>query len=237
MMRVLVHTQKGGVGKTTTAINLAAALRRHGHGERVFLVDLDPQQHLTAMILPPSPEEEADMPSDAPPGVRPVTGEAGLFLLPGPSPTGAEGFAPPGDRDADWTIVDTPPNWSPQVAEASLWADLILCPLEPDFLGMSGIGRLLEQTAAHGLEQGKLRFLLTRFNARLALHNEVRDRLAARFGDQFLGVEIRNSVKLAEAPGMGRTIFAHAPRSTGATDYHALADALVAARPTGKAAA
>jgi chromosome partitioning protein len=237
MTRVVIHTQKGGVGKTTTAINLAAALRRHGHGERVFLADLDPQQHLTAMILPPSEEEGAAVPFDAGLGIRPVTGETGVFLLPGPSPTGDQVFAIPRDLHADWTIVDTPPNWSPRLAEASLWADVILCPLEPDFLGMSGIGRLLDHIEAHGWGQEKLRFLLTRFNARLALHREVKDRLAARFGDQLLDVEIRNSVKLAEAPGMGRTVFAHAPRSTGSTDYRALAAALDAAQHSGKAAA
>jgi chromosome partitioning protein len=236
MTRVLIHSQKGGVGKTTTAINLAAALCRDGHAERVFLADLDPQQHLTAMIVP-AEEETATGSGELPEEAKPVLGESGLYLLPGAALIREDVFAMPEGTGADWTVLDTPPSWSPRLAEASLWADLILCPLEPDFLGMSGIGRLLEHIEAHGWGQEKLRFLLTRFNARLALHQEVRDRLAARFGDQLLDVEIRNSVKLAEAPGMGRTIFAHAPRSTGSTDYRALAAALAAEQLSGKAAA
>lgn len=236
MTRVLIHSQKGGVGKTTTAINLAAALRRDGLAERVFLADLDPQQHLTAMIVP-AEEEMSGRGAQLPDGAKPVQDESGLYLLPGAALIRDDVLDMPATAEADWTILDTPPSWSPRLAEASLWADLILCPLEPDFLGMSGIGRLLEHLEALGWGQDKLRFLLTRFNGRLALHQEVRDRLAARFGDQLLAVEIRNSVKLAEAPGMGRTIFAHAPRSAGATDYRALAAALAAAQHSGKAAA
>jgi len=237
-MRVLIHNQKGGVGKTTTAINLAAALCRQSDCERVLLADLDPQQHLTAMVvtLPTDPENPA--PCGGGIGALAVKGEPGLFLARGDTLINSGLFGMPQGIDANWTILDTPPIWSPRMAEASLWADLILCPLEPDFLGLSGVGRLLEHIEAQAADRNKLRFLLTRFNGRLALHREVRERLFSQFGDLLLPVEIRSSIKLAEAPGMGRTIFAHGPRSSGSIDYRALAVALQETKqPAGKIAA
>jgi chromosome partitioning protein len=229
-MRVLVHTQKGGVGKTTTVVNLGAALLRLGHAQRVLLADLDPQQHLTAMVVTQEPQSGAQ-------GPLPVCGEPGLFLVSGASCATGDPFGRARDVNATWTIVDTAPGWSPRIAEACTRADLILCPLEPDFLGLSGVGRMLDQFGTHELESDRLRFLLTRFNPRLALHREVRDRLNARFGGKLLPHEIRNSIKLAEAPGMGRTIFAHAPASTGSSDYSALATVLAQARKSGRTAA
>lgn len=232
-MRVLIHTQKGGVGKTTTALNLAAALLREGHARQAVLVDLDPQQHLTAMVAT-APEEPFVAGRTDKVGVQ---GEPGLYLLPAAALVAEDGFARPSGQAADWTILDSAPSWSPLMADASRSADLILCPLEPDFLGMAGIGRLLEHVERQGVGLDRLRFLLTRFNPRLALHREVRDRLIARFGKLVLPVEIRSSIKLAEAPGMGRTIFAHAPSSTGCSDYRALAAILAGARQTGRSAA
>lgn len=229
-MRALIHTQKGGVGKTTTALNLAAALMRQGYGRRVVLADLDPQQHLTAMVSTvrdPNPTSP----------LLPVLGEPGLYLLPGAALAREDGIAVPHEITSDWTILDSAPSWSPLIAQASRWADVILCPLEPDFLGMAGVGRLLEHIQSQGVGQDRLRFLLTRFNPRLALHREVRSRLADRFGPLVLPVEIRSSIKLAEAPGMGRTIFAHAAGSTGSSDYFALAAALAGTRPIGVSAA
>ena len=236
-MRVLIHTQKGGSGKTTTAVNLAAALLRHGYGKRVVLVDLDPQQHLTAMAATTSEHGAGTAAFGTGLSTHPVRGEAGLFLTQGAALVPDDALALPDDTSADWTILDSAPAWSPRLAKASHWADLILCPLEPDFFGLSGVGRLLEQIEAHGVTKDRLRFLLTRFNPRLALHREVRDQLAKRFGALVLPVEIRSSVKLAEAPGMGRTIFSHAPGSTGCMDYRALAAALAQALQTGKTAA
>jgi chromosome partitioning protein len=216
-MRILIHTQKGGVGKTTTAVNLAAALLREGYGRRVLLADLDPQRHLTAMVVTDKDHTN---------GPWPVRGEPGLFHMQAADQPDVDPFAPSPRFEADWTILDTAPSWSPKVADACSRADLILCPLEPDFLGLSGVGRMLEQIAAHGVDRDRMRFLLTRFNARLALHREVRERLTMRFGDLLLPNEIRTSVKLAEAPGMGMTIFSHSPGSTGCSDYRDLAATL-----------
>ncbi|NBO21124.1 MAG: ParA family protein, partial [Rhodobacteraceae bacterium] len=87
-----------------------------------------------------------------------------------------------------------------------------------------GISRLMRRMQDAGLPWDRLRLLLCRYNDRLAVHKEVRARLQDRFGtSNLLPVAIRNSVRLAEAPGRGQTIFQHAPSSAGATDYAELA--------------
>jgi chromosome partitioning protein len=236
-MRLLIHNQKGGVGKTTTAVNLGAALLREGLARRVVLIDIDPQMHLTAMLAPsatPADGTVADWLSGRPVNPVALPEEPGLFVVPG-AQTLAEAVLPPSGATPDpgtWLVLDTAPGWSPLMAAVARWADRVICPTEPDFLGLSGVNRLLARMDAAGVPREAVRLLLCRFGPRLSLHAEVRERLADRFGQpMLLPVEIRASVKLAEAPGQARTIFGHAPRSTGADDYRALAR-IIACPPT-----
>jgi chromosome partitioning protein len=238
-MRLLIHNQKGGVGKTTTAANLGAALLRSGVARRVLLADMDPQMHLTAMLGHGATAhgwtvadwldgQAATFPADA----LAVPDEPGLALVPGCADT-VPAVAPPatgGDwtgadwTGADWTVIDSAPAWSDHMAILAAWADLILCPLEPDFLGLSGVSRLLLRFDAAGIARSRLRFLPCRVNPRLSIHREVQARLIERLGPEMvLPVAIRASVRLSEAPGFGQTIFSHAPGSTGCDDYLALA--------------
>ncbi|PWR02592.1 ParA family protein [Meridianimarinicoccus roseus] len=232
-MRVLIFNQKGGVGKTTTAMNLGAALVRDGAGT-VVLADLDPQTHLTAGLGYIGQEFDwtvADWIAGTPGAPVPVEAEPGLSLIPGCTDA-APGERPAGQLDscgADWLLIDAPPTWSPQLAAMMEQCDLVLCPLEPDFLGLQGINRLMRSMQEAALPWSRLRFVLNRVNQRLIVHREVRDRLVKRFGpDTVLPAVVHNSVQLAEAPGHGRTIFGHAPRSRGAADYTRLARHLAA---------
>lgn len=228
-MRVLVFNQKGGVGKTTTAINLAAALTRRGAG-RVVLADLDPQMHLTAglgHLQPAFGWSVTDWLSGVP-GEPLACAEDGLWLVPGAA--GAALPVPdalPTRFGAEWLVMDAAPSWSPSLAALMVQSDLILCPIEPDFLGLQGLNRLLRAMSEAGVARDRLRLLPTRFDARLAVHREVRAKLAARFGAALLPGVIRRSVRLAEAPGHGVSVFVHAPRSSGAADHLALAEALM----------
>lgn len=232
-MRILIHNQKGGVGKTTTAVNLAAAIARQGLGS-VVVADLDPQCHLTAafgMAGDPGGWTVADWMAGRPGMPRPVPDERGVFVVPGCEtaaelPEGVDDLPPLG-MAADWVILDTAPAWSAGTARLMRQSQLILTPLEPDFLGMNGVSQMLAHMDENAVPFDRLRLLLCRFSNRLALHGEVRARLMERFGmAAMLPVVIRSSVRLSEAPGNGRTVFNHAPGSTGAADYAALALAL-----------
>ncbi|MEY4982818.1 MAG: hypothetical protein RIR62_1084 [Pseudomonadota bacterium] len=230
MKRVLIYNQKGGVGKTTTAANLGAALARAGAG-RIVLVDLDPQMHLTASLGQSGRAgwSVRDLRAGTAGEPAAIDGEPGLFLVRGHPEAPPDDAAPAhAALGADWLIHDAPPGWNGELAALMAVADLILSPLEADFLGLNGVSRLMRQMQEAGVPWERLALLVCRYSDRLAVHREVRARLAERFGTQgLLPHVIRNSVRLAEAPGQGRTVFRHAPSSTGAADYAALARHLI----------
>lgn len=237
-MRLLVHNHKGGVGKTTTAANLGAALLREGLADAVTLVDLDPQMHLTAMLSPqgaPAGAAASDwLVGKNAPGV-PVPSEPGLRLVPGDvqDRAGKPAALPDAPASGGWIIVDSAPGWTPLAQDLCRWADLILCPFEPDFLGLSGVSRLLTRLDGIGVGRARIRFLPCRHNPRLALHRDVCARLADRFGPALLlPLTIRTTIRIAEAPGFGCSVLEHAPGSTGCKDYRRLARAIAPAGPT-----
>lgn len=235
-MRIVVQNQKGGVGKTTTARNLASALLHQSIARSVVLADLDPQAHLSQMlpqIDPASGAEVADWLSGTPVQAAPVPGEAGLSLLRASAHVTAPNAVPSMPLGADWVIVDTAPGWSDLTVALCRWADLVLCPLEPDFLGLSGVARLCERFTENGLPLGTLRFLLCRHSTRLNLHRDVQARLTERFGTaQLLPVTISNSVRISESAGFARSVIAHAPQSPCAAEYLALARLIAAQTPS-----
>jgi len=235
-MRIVVQNQKGGVGKTTTARNLASALLHQSLAHSVVLADLDPQAHLTQMLPPIAPSEGSDVAdwlSGASVQAAPVPGEPGLSLLRASDNVAPTTTRPAMPAAADWVIVDTAPGWSDLTVTLCGWADLVLCPLEPDFLGLSGVARLCERFAEHGLPLEKLRFLLCRHSSRLNLHRDVQARLMDRFGaSQLLPVTISNSVRISESAGFGRSIIAHAPQSACAAEFLALARLLAGQSPS-----
>jgi chromosome partitioning protein len=227
MMRVLIYNQKGGVGKTTTAVNLGAALARSGAG-RVVLVDLDPQMHLTASLGLTGAAGWSVADWRAGRAGEPVAApqSANLSVVLGsPDPAAEDAPAPdPSVFSADWVIYDAAPGWNPEVARIMQGSDIVLSPLEADFLGLNGVSRLMKRMQESAVPWDRLNLLICRYSDRLAVHREVRARLAERFGTKgLMPIVIRNSVRLAEAPGLGQTIYQHAPVSTGAADYAALA--------------
>jgi chromosome partitioning protein len=253
MRRIAVTNQKGGVGKTTTTVNMGAALARLG--QRVLICDLDPQCNLTVHV-DVDPAAEAPCLYDLLGGratlaevVRP-TAEAGLEVAPagvdlagielelatavGREMILSEAFkADAEDRGQRWdfVLVDCPPSLGLLSLNALVACDEVFVPIQAEFFALQGLGKLWDV----------VRLVQQRLNPALAITGMVSCRhdpstnlskavianVREHFGDVFLKTIIRRNVKLAEAPSHGKTIFSYAPDSRGAEDYLALAQEIL----------
>ncbi len=250
MAVIAVFNQKGGVGKTTTTLNLLAALNRAG--QRPIAVDLDPQSHLTLSLGAPPPTAEdsvsaffrgsralADLVRELPGGVRLIPSHMELSkvdALFGKSISIArrlrEGMQESFPREPAPKLIDCCPMLGVLSLNAVFAADRVLIPVSADFLSMQGVHRL---DAALRVLEGPLKrriarkVVVTRFDSRRKLSYDIFDKLKEVFGDDLCHTRIAENVSLAESPAQGKDVFAHAPHSQGAKDYQALAEELLAA--------
>ena len=238
-MRVIaVLNQKGGVGKTTTAVNTAAALARLG--KRVLAVDMDPQAHLTYSLGVMAHELERSV-------LDLLRGEAtvpelvvdahGLDLVPSSlALSGAELEFASGQRREniarralegiagyDFVILDCPPNLGLLTVCALTAATELLVPVQAEFLALQSLGALMRtvETVRERINPALALtgIVVTRYQKRKKLAREIHKTILEHFGPVLLGSVIRENVSLAEAPGFGQDIFRYSPRSNGALDY------------------
>ncbi len=260
MRKVAVINQKGGVGKTTTAANLGAALARSGL--RVLLLDMDAQGNLT-IHLDRRPDLATktmthlfvdDLPlTDL---IQPTSTD-GLFLAPADTSLAGveqvlanrigretilrEAFEKlEASTTFDVLLMDCPPALGVLSANALVAADEVLIPLQTEYFALQGMAKLMEVVA---LVRRRLNpalrihsILPCLVDLRTNLTNEVLDEIRRHFGDIVAKTMIRSNVKLAEAPSFGKTIFEHAPESNGARDYEAFAREFVSVAATTPAA-
>jgi chromosome partitioning protein len=264
MRSIAVANQKGGVGKTTTSVNLAVALARQGR--RVCLVDLDPQAHATLHlgVMPGShplsafdvlvggqPLAAACVPAGdnlcvVPSHIDLSAVEMALAGKPGreailrhriDSDPRCTGRAEAG-QDFDYLVVDCPPSLGLLSLNAMAAVDEVLLPLQPHFLALHGLSKLLETIELVSERVNpRLRLLgvvLCMYESGTRLANEIGRDVAAFFAGgeathpswaagRLFEARIRRNIRLAEAPSFGQSIFDYAPDSHGAEDYAALA--------------
>ncbi|HVR85093.1 MAG TPA: AAA family ATPase [Planctomycetota bacterium] len=245
MYTIALVNQKGGVGKSTTAVNLSAGLARLG--QKVLLIDLDPQAHATvALGLDPkklpatiySLLSGAAKPLDV---IRPISdrlsiipstvnlagGEAELTWQQNPHFILKNAMAELGDSEFDYCIVDSPPQLGFLNVNSLAWVKHVMIPVLCEFYALHGLSLLIDT-----VERVKAKLnpdleisgvIACQYNARRALTREVLADLEKNLPGRVLKTRIRVNVRLAEAPSHGMSVHDYAPESNGAKDYLALA--------------
>jgi chromosome partitioning protein len=260
MRSIAIMNQKGGVGKTTTAVNVSAALA--ATGQRVCLIDLDPQAHASlhfGVELEPDAlsvydvlvrgRRLADVRQQVAENLWIVgshldlaAAELELAAVAGREVILQDKLEEDGDQ-FDYLFIDCPPSLGVLTINALAAVDEVFIPLQPHFLALHGLSRLLEtiDLVARRLNS-RLRLsgvILCMYDASTRLAVEVshdvdeffrrpHDQQVAWSGARTFHTRIRRNIRLAEAPSFGQSIFQYAPSSNGAEDYKSLANEILA---------
>ena len=246
---IAIVNQKGGVGKTTTALNLAASFALEGHA--TLLLDCDPQANSTSGLGFPRVTDQASV-YDVLHGETAVRDAAvatpvrGLHLVPGTrNLIGANlelvgvdrrefrlrEALEPTRREYDFVLLDCPPALDLLTLNALVAADRLLVPMQAEYFALEGISELmstLDRVAAHfNPDLGLEGVLLTMYDDRTNLSQQVRDNLFSFFGEKLLRTTIPRNVRLAEAPSHGQPAVTYDPRSRGSEAYREVARELL----------
>lgn len=253
---IAIINQKGGVGKTTSAVNLSAALAALGN--RVWLIDLDPQAHaslhLGLAVLDGEGSIYQVLTDGTPIAEVRMRATENLWVTPSHLDLAAAEMELAGEvgremilsdrlaadaAEFDYVILDCPPSLGILTTNALTCATEVFLPLQPHFLALHGLSKLLgtidivAKRLNRGLRLSGVLYCMAESSTRLA--NEVMENVEEFFRQERLNrtiwsdarifeTRIRKNVRLAEAPSFGQSIFEYAPSSNGALDYRAMAE-------------
>ena len=250
MKIISIANFKGGVGKTTTAINLAAGLKNRGR--KVVLIDVDPQANLTqSMGMTDEVEnsiytalrkeafgEEVEL-------AEVMLNRLGLDLIPASlelanaelelaSVYGREhilGQLISSLSGYDFVFIDCPPSMGMLTINALVASNYVMLPLQAEFLPLKGARNFFKHfklIKKLNKELELLGIVLTKFDTRKIMNQEIRKKLIDEYGEKVFETPIRTNIALAKAQQDGQDIFSHSPRSNGALDYAALTEEFLA---------
>lgn len=246
---IAVANQKGGVGKTTTSVNLSAAFAEMG--KKVLLIDCDPQGNATSglgiekdglelsiydALINDTPMEEIIIQTqfglDVVPSIMDLAGaEVELVNLEDKQYRLKKAVELVKEK-YDYILIDCPPSLGHVTLNALTAADSVLLPLQCEFYALEGLSQLLStvQLVQEQLNE-KLRIeglVLTMYDSRTNLAEQVVEEVKTHFPDMVYATKIPRNVRLSEAPSFGKPIFAYASSSKGAQAYMSLAEEVVA---------